>query len=74
MKILGKPYAGKLHVRFDEGEEEDKDRKCGLTLYRLFSSFLLYRLIISHTGHIFFLTAGAQWRKEIFVGQLLSET
>jgi hypothetical protein len=42
MKILGKPYAGKLHVRFDEGEEEDKVRKCGLTLYRLPSSSLLY--------------------------------
>jgi hypothetical protein len=38
-KILGKPYAGKLHVRFDEGEEEAKVRKCGLTLYRLPSSF-----------------------------------
>jgi len=22
MKITGKPYAGKLHVRFDEGEGE----------------------------------------------------
>jgi hypothetical protein len=22
MKVLGKPYAGKLHVRFDEGERE----------------------------------------------------
>jgi hypothetical protein len=41
-KILGKPYAGKLHVRFDEGEEEAKVSKCGLTLYRLPSSFLLY--------------------------------
>ena len=40
--LAGKPYAGKLHVRFDEGEEEDKARKCGLTLYRLPSSFLLY--------------------------------
>jgi hypothetical protein len=43
MKILGKPYAGKLHVRFDEGVEEDKVRKCGSTLYRLPSSSLLYR-------------------------------
>jgi hypothetical protein len=43
-KILGKPYAGKLHVRFDEGEEEAKVSKCGLTLYRLPSSFLLYWL------------------------------
>jgi hypothetical protein len=38
-KILGKPYAGKLHVRFDEGEEEAKVSKCGLTFYRLPSSF-----------------------------------
>lgn len=45
MKILGKPYAGKLHVRFDEGVEEDKVRKCGSTLYRLPSSSLLYREI-----------------------------
>jgi len=28
--ILGKPYAGKLHVRFDEGEEEDKAKKMWL--------------------------------------------
>lgn len=22
VKMIGKPYAGKLHVRFDEGEQE----------------------------------------------------
>jgi len=44
VKILGKPYAGKLHVRFDEGEEDDKDRKCGsdpLPLAFFFSTLLV---------------------------------
>jgi hypothetical protein len=58
-KILGKPYAGKLHVRFDEGEEEAKVSKCGLTLYRLPSSFLLYceseRACISLDSRMFML-------------------
>ena len=43
VKTLGKPYAGKSHVRIDEGEEEDKDRKCGSDPLPLTSSFLLYR-------------------------------
>ena len=41
--LAGKPYAGKLHVRFDEGEEDDKDRKCGsdpLPLAFFFSTLL----------------------------------
>jgi len=37
--ILGKPYAGKLHVRFDEGEEEDKAKKMWLDPLPLASSF-----------------------------------
>ena len=34
-KIIGKPYAGKLHVRFDEGELE-------IGPYGYYASSLLY--------------------------------
>jgi hypothetical protein len=34
-KIIGKPYAGKLHVRFDEGELE-------IELIGYYASSLLY--------------------------------
>jgi hypothetical protein len=34
-KIIGKPYAGKLHVRFDEGELE-------IEPYGYYASSLLY--------------------------------
>ena len=46
--LAGKPYAGKLHVRIDEGEEEDKDRKCGsdpLPLAYFFSTLLTLHFI-----------------------------
>jgi len=39
VKILGKPYAGKLHVRFDEGEEEDRSENVAQTLYRFLLLF-----------------------------------
>jgi hypothetical protein len=39
MKILGKPYAGKLHVRFDEGKEEVRSENVAVTLYRLLLLF-----------------------------------
>lgn len=35
MKYLGKPYAGKLHVRFDEGEEDPRSANVSTLLYRL---------------------------------------
>ena len=34
MKILGKPYAGKLHVRFDEGAGRMKTFHLAALLYR----------------------------------------
>ena len=36
---LGKPYAGKLHVRFDEGVKEVRTENVGLPLYRLLLLF-----------------------------------
>lgn len=36
MKVLGKPYAGKLHVRIDEGEKETRSANEANALYRLF--------------------------------------
>jgi hypothetical protein len=48
MKMLGKPYAGKLHVRFDEGKEEDEACKCSfvsLPLAFFFSTLLAIRRV-----------------------------
>jgi hypothetical protein len=39
-KILGKPYAGKLHVRIDEGERKTRPGNAARDPYRLF--FFLY--------------------------------
>ena len=44
-KSLGKPYAGKPHVRFDEGVKEVKVRKCGTDPFPLASFILLYCLL-----------------------------
>ena len=35
--LAGKPYAGKLHVRIDEGEKKTRSANEVHTLYRLFS-------------------------------------
>jgi len=35
-KILGKPYAGKLHVRIAEGGKETRSANEAKALYRLF--------------------------------------
>jgi hypothetical protein len=44
VKILGKPYAGKPHVRIDEGEKEARSENEASALYRLFlfSTLLAY--------------------------------
>lgn len=44
---LGKPYAGKLHVRFDEGVKEVRTENVGLPLYRLLLLFYSNDLVSS---------------------------
>jgi hypothetical protein len=48
--ILGKPYAGKLHVRFDEGEEEDKAKKMWLDPLPL--AFFFSTLPVKKSGYV----------------------
>ena len=47
-KNVGKPYEGKLHVRFDEGELKVKQRPAKESLLEI--SPLLYKL--SHQHHL----------------------
>ena len=49
VKILGKPYAGKLHVRIDEGERRRGLKMWRETLYRLF--FFLYYTVHFSVKH-----------------------
>ena len=44
-KNVGKPYEGKLHVRFDEGELKVKQRPAKESLLEI--SPLLYRSVVS---------------------------
>jgi extradiol dioxygenase family protein len=39
-KLAGKPYAGKPHVRFDEGATEQNDLLCTLLYYDTFENYL----------------------------------
>jgi hypothetical protein len=53
MKILGKPYAGKLHVRFDEGKEEVRSENVAVTLYRLLLLFYSTANLDARCGYLF---------------------